>query len=137
MLAERHEFDIWQVEMQVYPDGTLTNVKNKQRQVMRDGTGQNLVILDSLMTNYLGIGLDAKIAMEVEQRRKASRCLNNCSYFCLGVQNVFSRNLYISELLHRFERLGDDGGAQYQVSENLKREDGDLLDSSLDSPSGP
>lgn len=52
--------------MGVYSDGSLIKVKNKARRVMKDSSECSVLSVSSLMTNYLGIGLDAKIAMGVE-----------------------------------------------------------------------
>ena len=79
MEAEESYYDIWQVDVQTYPDGSIFKIRDKQEV----DTGEKQ--LSRGFCNYFGVGIDARICYSVEMRRKQNKWLNLMLYGCIGV----------------------------------------------------
>ena len=96
--AERKRLDIWEVELEVFADGNIQHICEKKKKVLEKNKKKELK-MEVLMINYLGLGLDGKIAMDCEQQRTNVQCINNFSYCLNGFKNIFKSNPTIADLL--------------------------------------
>ena len=78
MDAKESFFDIWNVNVSTYSDGIITKIRDKREVKMEERE------LERGFCNYMGVGIDARIAYAVEMRRKENKWLNLMLYGCIG-----------------------------------------------------
>lgn len=76
-------YDLWEVTLHTYDNGTIYDIKNKV-EVAREEKN-----FTKLFTNYVGLGLDARVVYTMEKHRTSSSCINKILYGLVGCINCF------------------------------------------------
>jgi len=85
LAGEESWYDIWNVELDTYEDGTIYQVRNKQE------VDTETKLLNRGFCNYFGVGIDARICYSVELRRQKNKWLNLALYACIGCCKLFKK----------------------------------------------
>ena len=89
--AQVCKLDIWEVTVEVQPEGHFEKVKHRdhkfERERLKDPSGDTKVF-QRLMTNYFSVGLDARIGLGFEKRRTNSKWKNKILYTWEGFKKI-------------------------------------------------
>ena len=83
MRAPVGKYDMWDVTVETFPNGRIYDIKN-ERQVQR-----NEILFKKMFSNYVGLGLDARVVYTMERHRTPYACLNKVAYGLVGCINYF------------------------------------------------
>lgn len=87
MKASVEKYDIWDVRVETYPGGKVWDIKSRLEREREEST------LRKCFTNYVGVGLDARVVYTVEKIRTPSATINKVLYGLIGCVNFFLRPL--------------------------------------------
>jgi diacylglycerol kinase (ATP) len=76
------DYDIWEVKISTYRNGDISFAKNKED----FWTGKQEY--QKSFSNYLGLGVDARVTYAFEMNRQSTRCCNMMVYACCGLANL-------------------------------------------------
>lgn len=95
--AEIRKYDIWDFEMELYDDGDIMRVKDKREIVLETK------VLKRSFSNYLGVGIDARIGYSFDKHRTRNVFTNLLCYACIGIFKLFKRSNKMDELIENME----------------------------------
>lgn len=87
-------YDMWDVEVSTFPDGTIYDIKD-QREIQRQEQS-----FRKMFSNYVGIGLDARVVYTVERHRTPVAFLNKVVYGLIGFLNFFRPMKRLEQTVH-------------------------------------
>ena len=76
-------YDMWDVTVETFEGGQIYDVKNQQ-EIAREQTS-----FKKMFSNYVGLGLDARVVYTVERHRTPNAFLNKVVYALIGCCNFF------------------------------------------------
>ena len=76
--------DLWWIAVTVKPNGTLTTVKKEGKKRIKkkltESDGSYTLTYARIFQNYCSFGMDARIGIGFEQKRKKSKLANKITY---------------------------------------------------------
>lgn len=96
--------------MSTYNDGTIVEVKDKREVDTRQQ------VLERGLSNYLGIGIDARISYSVEKHRQSMKCCNLMLYGCIGLCKFVKWSRPIHEAINHFAETEEEDEVDYGES---------------------
>lgn len=74
---------MWDVEVETFQNGSIYDVKDQKEIPRAENT------FNKMFSNYVGIGLDARVVYTVERHRTSIAFLNKVVYGFIGFLNFF------------------------------------------------
>jgi diacylglycerol kinase family enzyme len=87
-------YDMWDVEVSTFPDGAISDIKDQQ-EIQRETRS-----FKKMFSNYVGIGLDARVVYTVERHRTPIAFLNKVVYGLIGFLNFFRPMKRLEQTVH-------------------------------------
>lgn len=80
-------------------------------------------VLTKQMSNYVSLGVDARIGLGFDENRSKNATKNKCVYFCEGIKQCFVRNpkvKYAVESLEQLHLLDQQNNNEQELDINIK-----------------
>ena len=102
--ADMFNFDLWEVNFHLRPEGQFFHVKNGKTTVMVDDDDNRVLDFKKMCCNYFSTGLESRIGMGFERNRTRSQTLNKISYGLEGLKKGLLKKQprvshYVAELV--------------------------------------
>ena len=102
--ADMFNFDLWEVNFHLRPEGQFFHVKNGKTTVMMDDDDNRVLDFKKMCCNYFSTGLESRIGMGFERNRTRSQTLNKISYGLEGLKKGLLKKQprishYVAELV--------------------------------------
>eukprot|EP01017_Pseudomicrothorax_dubius_P040357 TRINITY_DN6303_c0_g1_i3.p1 TRINITY_DN6303_c0_g1~~TRINITY_DN6303_c0_g1_i3.p1 ORF type:complete len:363 (+),score=61.82 TRINITY_DN6303_c0_g1_i3:89-1177(+) len=105
------DFDIWDIDVEVNENrGAIVKVRSDEGRVLKRAlsrfqgpTEVPILHYHRKMSNYLSIGIDARIGFGFDKKRTRSTICNKCVYGWEGFKKLFTRTVPINEAVHSVE----------------------------------
>jgi diacylglycerol kinase (ATP) len=124
--ATVENFDVWEVTIEVKPEGSIQKVEKglkgvlrKDMTTMEGGKQVKMTKMTKLMVNYWSVGIDARIGFGFDKNRTQSKCCNLCVYCWEGFKKMFLSTAKINSIIEGVKRFKTDEAHD----ENLNIED--------------
>ena len=126
--ADMFNFDLWEVNFHLRPEGQFFHVKNGKTVVMTDDDDNRVLDFKKMCCNYFSTGLESRIGMGFERNRTKSQTLNKISYGLEGLKKGLLKKQprishYVAELV-----CGIDVQAPPQTQQPTFDEMGNIID---------
>ena len=76
-------YDMWDVLVETFPDGKIYDIKNERENDRQETSFKRM------FSNYVGLGLDARVVYTMERHRTPYAWLNKVAYGLVGCLNFF------------------------------------------------
>lgn len=76
-------YDMWDILVETFPDGKIYDIKNERENDRQETSFKRM------FSNYVGLGLDARVVYTMERHRTPYAWLNKIAYGLVGCLNFF------------------------------------------------
>lgn len=97
--ADEDYYDLWDIEIKTQKTGHFFDIKNQQQRKIEKN------VLKRSFTNYVGVGLDARIVYQVERNRGRNAFFNKILYSIVGTLNYCRHLRPIDEYVYSFRQI--------------------------------
>eukprot|EP00919_Chromeraceae_sp_WS-2016_P007223 GHVR01016992.1.p1 GENE.GHVR01016992.1~~GHVR01016992.1.p1 ORF type:complete len:530 (+),score=134.39 GHVR01016992.1:231-1592(+) len=123
--ADVVEFDVWEVCVSVHDRGCMKKIDGKSRckVVVKDSNDHPVKFKKTPFLNYFSFGVDSKIGIGFDRRRKKTAFGNKMVYLTEGMKKICCHKIdKLTELVESFEAI-DGGGSHTIVAAPKKSKD--------------
>ena len=90
--AEISEFDLWEATITTYGNGKIIQARQEDKE-------EGLLTLKRTFSNYIGLGIDARVSYRVEKNRTRYKLLNLIGYCCCGLIGQLKGSEQIDDMI--------------------------------------